>query len=123
MHVLGEQTKNGKKLYSKEAKMQIKFEPEAGLLIHFPPNELKFGLAVLKGIYQVVKADFIQNCINDLEAHLKPKQLPMINYFHWCKNCGRDIDERDDNTMCITKDGDAKWMCRVCKPLKSYRPK
>ena len=58
--------------------MQIKFEPEAGLLIHFPPNELKFGLAVLKGIYQVVKADFIQNCINDLEEHLKPKALPMI---------------------------------------------
>lgn len=102
--------------------MQIRFDEQAGLLIHFPPNELKFGLAVLKGIYKVVSADFIQNAINDLEQHLKPKALPMINYFHTCVYCTRSIDERDDNTMCISKGGDTKWQCRTCKPLKQHRP-
>lgn len=103
--------------------MQIKFDEQAGLLIHFPPNELKFGLAVLKGIYNVVKADFIKNAIDDMEQHLKPKELPMINYHHVCQSCFRDIDERDDNTMRIQKDDDVKYKCRVCKPLKKDRPR
>ena len=103
--------------------MQLKFEEKSGLLIYFPVNELQFALAVLRGMNNVVKAQFIQDCINDIEQHLKPKQLPMINYFHTCVVCFRDIDERDDNTMCISRDGDAKWKCRVCKPLKKDRPR
>lgn len=103
--------------------MQIKFDEQAGLLIHFPPNELKFGLAVLKGIHNVIKADFIQNDINDLEQHLQPKKLPMINYHHVCQSCYRDLDERDDNTMRISHDEDVKWKHRNCPPLKKDRPR
>lgn len=103
-------------------KMQIQFDKKDGLLIYFPPNELKFALAVLRGINKVVNLSFVQQCADDIEAHLKPKKLPMINYFHVCVHCTRSIDERDDNTMCITKEGDTRWKCRVCKPLKKDRP-
>jgi hypothetical protein len=103
-------------------KMQIKYEKEAGVILYFPPNELKVVVGILKALHKVCGADFILTAINDIENDLKPKQLPMINYFHLCKNCGRDIDERHENTMCITRDGDAMWQCRVCKPLKENRP-
>lgn len=103
--------------------MQIRFDKQAGLLIHFLQSELKFGLAVLKGMNQVVNAGFIKEAINDMEDHLKPKELPMINYFHMCIHCTRSIDERDKNTMCLTRDGDTKWKCRVCAPLKKNRPR
>jgi hypothetical protein len=104
--------------------MQLKFDKTSGLLIYFAPNELKFAVAMLKGINQVVKMSFIQECIDDIEIHLQPKkQLPFINYFHLCRSCFRTIDERDENTMCLTKDGDTKWKCRVCKPLNPHRPR
>lgn len=103
--------------------MQLRYEQEAGLLIHFQPSEMQFALSVLRGINQVVKMSFIQECIDDIEVHLKPKQLPMINYFHICNSCFRSIDERDENTMCLTKDGDTKWKCRACIPLKKDRPR
>jgi len=107
--------------------MEVHFSPTAKgeeLIgaIGFKVSEAKFFLAVLKGIQTVVKADFIQRAINNLEEHLKPKALPMINYFHTCVHCTRSIDERDDNTMCLTRDGDTKWKCRVCAPLKKNRP-
>jgi len=107
--------------------MQVHFNPEAteqefSLAIGFKKAELNFALSVLRGINAIVKADWIAKAIRDVEEYLRPKQLPMINYFHWCVKCGRDIDERDDKTMCITKNGDAKWQCRICKPLKRDRP-
>lgn len=95
---------------------------EIAIAVGFKASELNFALAVLKGIQNVVKADFIQEAVDDLEAALKPKALPFINHWHWCINCGRDINEKDDNTMCITHDGDTKWKCRECKPLKTNRP-
>ena len=90
--------------------------------IGFKVSEVKFFLAILKGIYNVTKAEFILKAIGDIEQHLQPKKLPMINYFHWCVKCGRDIDERDENTMRISKNDDVKYQCRVCKPLKNHRP-
>lgn len=107
--------------------MQIHWNEEAkseeiSLAIGFKKTELNFALSVLRGINSVVKADWIAKAIRDVEEYLKPKQLPMINYFHVCVKCTRSIDERDENTMCLTKNGDAKWQCRSCKPLKKDRP-
>jgi hypothetical protein len=108
--------------------MQVHFNPEAtekefSLTIGFKKAELNFALSVLRGINAIVKADWIAKAIRDVEEYLKPKQLPMINYFHTCVHCTRSIDERDENTMCLTKDGDTKWKCRVCAPLKKNRPR
>ena len=107
--------------------MQIHFDPEAtqeqfSLAIGFRKSELQFAVAVLRGIYAITKADFIARSIRDIEDHLKPK-LPMINYFHVCQNCFRDIDERDENTMRISQNDDVKYKCRVCKPIKKDRPR
>ena len=108
--------------------MQIHFNNEAtpedfAVAIGFRKNELQFALAVIRGIYKVVKADFIAKAIRDIEESMKPIALPFINYNHICQNCFRDIDERDDNTMRISHDDDVKWKCRVCKPINKDRPK
>lgn len=108
--------------------MQIHFDPEAtqeqfSLAIGFRKSELQFAVAVLRGIYAITKADFIARSIRDIEEYLKPKALPMINYSHICQSCFRDIDERDENTMRISKDDDVKYQCRVCAPLKKDRPR
>lgn len=108
--------------------MEIHFSPTAKgdeLIgaIGFKVSEAKFFLAVLKGIQTVVKADFIQKAINNLEEHLKPKALPMINYHHLCQVCFRTIDERDENTMRISQNDDVKYKCRQCKPLNPHRPR
>lgn len=99
--------------------------------IGFKVSEVKFFLAILKGIYNVIKADFIQNAINDLEEHLKPKQLPMINYFHFCALCTCEIDERVGNNFFhyIVEENKEKkieavdeWRHYTCPTLKENRP-
>ena len=108
--------------------MQVHYNPEAteedfSVAIGFRKNELQFAVAVLRGIYSVVKADFIAKAIRDIEESMKPKTLPMINYWHICSKCQRDLDERDDNTMRISNDDDVKWQHRNCLPLKKDRPR
>lgn len=108
--------------------MQIHFDKEAippnfSLALGFQKSELEFALALLRGIYTVTRAEFVARAIKDIQEALKPKQLPMINYWHTCVKCTRSIDERDENTMCLTRDGDSKWQCRTCKPLKKDRPR
>lgn len=102
--------------------VRILYEKGKGGAIAFPTNELKIFLALLKGLYKSMPADFIKEAIADVENDMKPQQLPFINYFHWCKSCGRDLDERDENSICITRDGDAEWKHKSCPPLKTNRP-
>lgn len=108
--------------------MQVHFNPEAteedfSVAIGFRKSELQFAVAVLRGINGVIKADFITKAISDIEESMRPKPLPHINYYHVCQVCFRDLDERDDNTMCISRDGDVKWKHRVCLPVKKDRPR
>lgn len=108
--------------------MQVHFNPQAtdqdfSVAIGFRKSELQFAVAVLRGIYQVVKADFIKTAISDIEESMRPKSLPHINYFHVCQSCFRDLDERDDNSMVMSHNGDAKWKHRVCPTLKKDRPR
>lgn len=108
--------------------MQIHFNQEAkdqefSLAIGFKKSELNFALAVLRGINGIVKADFIVKAIRDVEEYLKPPALPFINYHHICQSCFRDLDERDDNSIRLSKDADVKYKHRVCSPLKKDRPR
>lgn len=102
--------------------MKILYDKEQGVALSFPPKEFKFALLILKAIYKAAPLDFVKTCIDDMEKDMAPKLLPMINYFHWCESCGRDIDERSENTMRFQKNDDVKWRCRVCKPLNPKRP-
>lgn len=102
--------------------MQIRYDQKVGTFLLFPPNEVRVALGVLKAIHKVCGGDFILTAINDMEDDLKPKLLPMINHWHCCSVCFRDCDERDDNVMCLTRDGDTTWRHRECKPLNPNRP-
>lgn len=103
--------------------VKILYEKGVRIAVSFPPNEFRFALVLLKAVYKVAPLPFIKRSIDDVESDLVPKLLPMINYFHWCESCGRDIDERDENTMRFQKNDDVKWRCRVCKPLNPDRPR
>ena len=104
--------------------MKIAYDKNDGVMLVFGINELKFALAVLKAMHKSTGGGegFMKKAIEDIEADLKPKLLTHVNYFHWCVKCGRDIDERDENTMRISHESDVKWQCRKCKPLKIKRP-
>lgn len=102
--------------------MRVLYEKSQGVKIQFSPSELNIALLVLKAIYRGTDAEFIKDVIDDIEEDLKPKPLPMINYWHCCVKCTRSIDEREENTMRITRDGDTLWQCRVCEPFKQNRP-
>jgi hypothetical protein len=103
-------------------KMQIQIHPGTGVIILFPQSERHVALAVLKALYTATGQEFIKEAIKSIEEDLKPKALPFINYWHWCTGCGRDLDERDENAISITKDGDTSWKHRECPPLKKDRP-
>lgn len=102
--------------------MKIQYEKTQGMILFFQSNELKFALAVLKGILKVLPQDFLRQAIRDVEGDLQPPRLPLINYFHCCASCFRDIDERSADTMRIEQGGDVKWKCRQCKPINPKRP-
>jgi len=104
--------------------MRVQYEKSVGVTMTFNTSELKLALAILKGIHTAIGGGegFIKDVIRDIEADMKPKLITHTNYFHWCVNCGRDIDERNPDTMRLSNNGDVKWQCRKCKPLKIVRP-
>lgn len=95
--------------------MKIIYDKDVGVGLTFNTHELKFALEVLKAIHRVIGGGFIKDAIEDIESDMRPKP---INYFHLCSKCGRDIDERNPDTMRLSNNGDVKWQCRTCKPLK-----
>lgn len=97
--------------------MQINFDKQVGIAIFFPVSELKFALSVLKGIQAVVKLDFIQEAIDDLEVAVRPR-LTLITHFHLCSECYREVDDRHHDTLKIGRDDDITYKHRVCPPLK-----
>jgi len=98
--------------------VKINYNKGVAVTLVFSITEAKVALAVLKDLHKSTQQDFIQEAITDIEGDMQPKKLPMKNYFHWCKDCGRDLDERSDNAISITKDGDTYWKHKVCVPLK-----
>lgn len=109
--------------------MQVHYNPQAteqdfSVAIGFRKSELLFALAVLRGINNTLKVDYLTKAIRDIEESMRPVQaLPHINYFHVCQSCFRDLDERSDNSMRISHDDDVKWKHRVCPTLKKDRPR
>ena len=92
------------------------------MILFFQSNELKFALAVLKGILKVLPQDFLRTAIRDVEGDLQPPRLPLINYFHICPKCIMEVDERTDNALHLTTDKDDKWIHKNCPNLKPNRP-
>lgn len=107
---------------STEKVMRIQIDQVRGLLIHFPLPELRVALSVLRALYTVSKASFIREAIEEVEMMLRPKALPFVNYFHWCELCGRDLDEREANTMHYMSGDKDYWRHKTCPPLKDKRP-
>lgn len=102
--------------------MKINFDPMRGLLIHFPPNELRVALQVLKALYTVSKASFIKSAIEEVEMMLRPR-LTLVSHYHYCHSCKMEIDDRvGDNFLHLITDNDDKWVHRVCRILKPNRP-
>lgn len=101
--------------------MKINYEKNVAVSLTFPITEVKAALAVLKALHKYTQLDFIQEAITDIEADMQPKKLPMKNYFHLCRKCFRDLDEREDNSFHLTGDKDV-WSHRRCPPLNEKRP-
>ncbi len=105
--------------------MKIGYNKGLGLTLFFPTKELKFGLAVLRGVQGVLGLGFIREAIEDIEFDLKqakiPK-LPLINYFHICQKCFCELDERHENVLHLTTEKESKWIHKNCPPLKEKRP-
>lgn len=102
--------------------MKINYDKSVGVAIIFSMVEIKVALAVLKGLYKFFKMDFIREAIEDIEADMQPKKLPMINYHHICTRCCMVMDERDENVMHYTNGKIDSWHHRLCLPLKPNRP-
>lgn len=102
--------------------MMIRHIIGEGVVLAFPKSEKSVVLAILRVLYNANKQDFLQEAIQAIEAEDAPKTLQLVNYFHLCSKCFRDIDQRDENAICITKDGDTKWKHKICVPLKDNRP-
>lgn len=102
--------------------MKIGVDPNNGVLIHFQPTEMRVALSLLNALYTVTNADFIKNAIDEIEDCMKPKLLPFTNYQHLCHKCFMMVDEKSDNALKMTKDGDVTWRHKLCQDLKKNRP-
>jgi hypothetical protein len=103
--------------------MQIRYQKGVGVILVFPNEEMQAVLQILKAMYKVTQYHFIGQAISDIEADLQPKKLPVVNHFHLCHHCCRELDDRDPNSFLMTtlnlKGGqEAKWIHYQCKPLK-----
>lgn len=102
--------------------MKINIDQTRGLLIHFPPNELRVALSVLRALYTVSKASFIQEAIEEVEMMLRPR-LTLVSHYHFCSRCKCEInDQVGDNFLHIITSTDDKWVHRTCPLLKEVRP-
>lgn len=101
--------------------MKINIDQTRGLLIHFPPPELRVALSVLKALYTVSKASFIKEAIEEVEMMLRPR-LTLISHFHYCFKCFCEVDDTKANAIHLVTDNDDKWTHRDCPKLKPNRP-
>ncbi len=107
--------------------MIVQYNKDAGVALAFPMMEVQVALQILRALHQACNEDFILKAIAEIENDLKPKQLPHKNYFHICRNCVTEMDERDPNAYLMTTkslngEQDSYWVHYVCKELKNDRP-
>lgn len=98
--------------------MIIKYEKGNAIALGFPLKEFQIALHILRAMYKATKLDFIREAIADIERDMAPK-LTIVNYYHLCQHCFKDLDEREDNAICITKNGDQKWKHKFCIPNRT----
>lgn len=107
--------------------MQVQIHVGTGVILLFPQSEMNVALAVLKALYTATGQEFLKQAISDLEELLKPKQVTHKNYFHICRHCVTEMDERNPNaylmtTKSLTGEEDSYWIHYICKELKKDRP-
>lgn len=102
--------------------MMIRHVIGEGVILVFPKSERLVVLTILRVLYKANQQDFLKEAIEGIEAEDTQKALPMVNYFHLCQRCFRDLDERDANSIHYIKDNNEKWFHRDCLPLKNNRP-
>ncbi len=109
--------------------MQIRYIKGQGVVLAFAMSEMPTLLAILQAFHKITGADFIAQAIADikLDMQLSTKKLPVVNYFHLCEHCFRELDERDPNSFLMTHKGidgkeTSKWVHYVCGELKLNRP-
>jgi hypothetical protein len=103
-------------------KMEIHWKEMSGaILIVFPQKEAKVALQVLKGLNNVFKLSFIKEAIDDIEASLRPK-LTMVVHNHLCEKCFTMVNDKDENCLKVTHDGDTMYRHQTCPTLKENRP-
>lgn len=93
-----------------------------GLLIHFPQDELRVALQVLKALYTVTHLTFIREAIEDVEVALRPR-LTLVSHYHFCEKCFTEINDAvGDNFVHYVDDKTDKWKHKICPSLKPVRP-
>lgn len=102
--------------------MQIEYQKDVGVAIAFNMNEIQVVLQILKSIYNFCGAEFIRRAINDIENDLKPKKLTMVVHNHLCEKCFMMVNDKDENSLRIERDGDVTWRHKQCPELKQNRP-
>jgi hypothetical protein len=111
----------------RKRKMQVQLHKGTGVVLLFPQSEMNVALAVLKALHTATGQEFLKKAISDLEEMLKPKELPFKNYFHICRHCVTEMDERSPNaylmtTKSLTGEEDSYWIHYQCPELKNDRP-
>jgi len=107
--------------------MQIRYIKGQGVVLAFAMSEMQTLVEILRALHQFTGQEFLARAIADIEKDMQPKQLPVINYFHICEHCFRELDERDPNSFLMTHKGidgkeTSKWVHYVCGELKLNRP-
>lgn len=90
-------------------------------IIFFPKIEIKIAYYVIKALYTVFKLQFIKDCLEDMEVEMQPK-LTMVVHNHLCEKCFTMVNDKSENCLKITHDGDIKYVHNVCPSLKEGRP-
>lgn len=101
--------------------MQINRGTNGEILLFFPKSEQLAALQILKALYTVSKLSFIKECIDDIEADMRPK-LSMVVHNHICEKCFTMVNDKDENCIKVIRDGDEMFRHRTCPPLKENRP-
>jgi regulator of replication initiation timing len=95
--------------------MKVFYKKDTHIIIHFPADELKQALAVLKALAQYFGAKFLFQVAGELEKDLN--ETPRLVYkseFHICEKCFMELHEKDENSVRVND----SWKHHKCPQLK-----
>lgn len=102
--------------------MKVYYNKTSGIGLLFQPNEFQAAITILDVIYKVTGLEVIKESIEAIKVEFQPKQVPFVNHFHFCAKCFCELDDRTDNVLQVTVDGDTNFVHSICPTLKQNRP-